>query len=66
MRSTSLDASVRLYYLDDSDGGMATTLLYGTLAEVLARAAVEPPEVQAGLYLQTIDDVVSYGDFIDG
>ncbi len=66
MRSTSLDASVRLYYLDDSEGSMATTLLYGTLAEVMARAAAEPPEVQAGLYLQTVNDVVSYCDFIDG
>ena len=65
MRTVSEDASVRLYHLDEEGGG-ATTILYGTLAQALAAAAEQPEEVQAGLFLQTNNDVVSYLDFIDG
>jgi len=65
MRTVSEDASVRLYHLDE-EGGAATTILYGTLAQALAAAAEQPEEVQAGLFLQTNNDVVSYLDFIDG
>ena len=65
MRTISHDVAVRLYHLDD-EGGVATTILYGTLAEALARAAAEPEEVQAGLYLQTSNDVVSYLDYCEG
>ena len=66
MRTVSSEASVRLYHLDDGEGGGAETLLYGTLAEALAAAAMQPEEVQAGLYLQTSNDVVAYLDLIDG
>jgi hypothetical protein len=67
MRTTSHDVSVRLYHLDDSDGGgAAATLLYGTLSEALALAAEQPADVQEGLFLQTSNDVVSYLDFIEG
>ncbi len=65
MRTVSEDVAVRLYHLDD-EGGVATTLLYGTLAQALASAAAEPEEVQAGLYLQTSNDVVAYLDLIEG
>ncbi|MGT2515442.1 hypothetical protein ACVOMT_15550 [Sphingomonas panni] len=65
MRTVSEDASVRLYHLDD-EGGVATTILYGTLAEAMTAAAREPEEIQAGLYLQTSNDVVGYLDLLDG
>ena len=65
MRTVSEDVSVRLYHLDE-EGGAATTILYGTLAEALAAAARQPDDVQAGLFLQTSNDVVGYQDFIDG
>lgn len=65
MRTVSNDASVRLYHLDE-EGGAATTILYGTLAQALTAAAGQPDEVQAGLFLQTSNDVVAYLDFIDG
>lgn len=65
MRTVSDESSVRLYHLDD-EGGIATTLFYGTLAEALAIAAAEPEDVQAGLFLQTSNDVVSYTDFLAG
>ena len=65
MRTVSDDASVRLYHLDD-EGGAATTLLYGTLAEALACAAAQPEEIQPGLFLQTSNDVVAYLDFLEG
>lgn len=63
MRTVFQDASVRLYHLDE-EGGAATTLLYGTLAEALAVAAGQPEEIQAGLFLQTDNDVVAYLDFV--
>ncbi len=66
MRTISEDVSVRLYHLDDSEGGSASTLVYGTLAEALAVAAAQPEDMQAGLFLQTSNDVISYLDFIDG
>lgn len=62
MRTTSDTDSVRLYHIDDD--GNAATLIYGTLGEALARAAQEPDELQAGLFLQTDNDVVAYLDFI--
>lgn len=65
MRTVSEDASVRLYHLDE-EGGAATTILYGTLAQALAAAAEQPEEVQAGLFLQTNNDVIAYLDFIEG
>ena len=65
MRTVSDDASVRLYHLDE-EGGAATTILYGTLAQALAAAAEQPEEIQAGLCLQTNNYVVAYLDFIDG
>ncbi|KQS04797.1 hypothetical protein ASG11_11490 [Sphingomonas sp. Leaf357] len=64
MRTTSQDTPVRLYHL--SDDGVASTLVYGTLAEALARAAAQPEDVQDGLFLQTSNDVVGYLDFIEG
>ncbi|MEN2748513.1 hypothetical protein [Sphingomonas sp. T9W2] len=65
MRTVSEEAAVRLYHLDD-EGGVATTILYGTLAEAMAAAAREPEEIQAGLYLQTSNDVVGYLDLLEG
>ena len=65
MRTVSEDAAVRLYHLDD-EGGVATTILYGTLAEAMLAAAREPEEMQAGLYLQTSSDVVGYLDLLEG
>ncbi len=65
MRTVSDDVAVRLYHLD-SDGGIATTILYGTLSQALAAAAVESEDVQAGLFLQTDNDVVAYLDMIEG
>lgn len=60
MRTISSDVSVRLYHLDDGDGGAASTLMYGTLGEALAMAATQSEEVQQGLFLQTSNDVVAY------
>lgn len=65
MRTISDDVPVRLYHLDD-EGGVASTLMYGTLAQAVARASGEPEDIQAGLYLQTADDVVSYLDHLEG
>ena len=64
MRTTSHDAAVRLYHLGDD--GAATTLLYGTLAEALAVAAQQDDDTQAGLFLQTSNDVVGFLDFLEG
>jgi hypothetical protein len=64
MRTVFDDAAVRLYHLD-GDGGAATTLIYGTLAEALAVAAEQPAEIQDGLFLQTSTDVIAYLDFIE-
>ncbi|WP_294391805.1 hypothetical protein [uncultured Sphingomonas sp.] len=64
MRTVSDDVSVRLYHLDD-DSGAAATLIYGSLAEALHTAALQPEEVQAGLFIQTSNDVVAYLDLIE-
>ena len=65
MRTISSDVAVRLYHLDDAEGGAASTLLYGTLTEALAMAATQNEDVQAGLFLQTSNDVVAYLDLIE-
>lgn len=63
MRSMYQDASVRLYHLDDAgEGGAATTLFYGPLAEALAIAAQQDEATQEGLWLATDNDVVPYLD----
>lgn len=65
MRTTYEDASVRLYHLDGaSEGGAATTLLYGSLSEALQLAERQPAEVQEGLFIATDNDVVAYLDLI--
>ena len=58
---------MRLYHLDDaSEGGAATTLLYGSLGEALAVAAEQSEDIQAGLFIATDNDVVAYLDLIEG
>lgn len=67
MRTTQEGATVRLYHLDDaSEGGAATTLLYGPLAQAMALAATQPEELQAALYIATDNDVVAYLDLLEG
>ncbi|HEX8447932.1 MAG TPA: hypothetical protein VF649_15130 [Sphingomonas sp.] len=66
MRSTGQTISVRLYFLDDAEGGAARTLIYAPLADALALAAEQSPAIQGGLYLQTPDDVIAYSDYIEG
>jgi hypothetical protein len=61
MRTVSDNATVRLYFLDDSDA-VAETLFYGPLAEALALAREQPDAVQAGLWLATDNDVVAFLD----
>ena len=61
MRTVSASASVRLYYLDEGDP-VAETLFYGPLAEAMAVARQQPPDVQAGLWLATDNDVVAFLD----
>lgn len=65
MRSIQLQSSARLYHLD-GDGGVATTLFYGSVGEALALAAARPAAEQDDLFLQTADDVVSYRDLVEG
>lgn len=64
MRTISDDAAVRLYHLDD-EGGIATTLFYGSLGEASRIAAQQDEAMQAGLYLQTSNDVIAWLDYID-
>lgn len=65
MRTTYDSATVRLYHLDGAgEGGAATTLVYGPLAEALRIAAEQPAEVQDGLFIATDNDVVAYLDLI--
>ncbi|MET0363224.1 MAG: hypothetical protein ABW169_01100 [Sphingobium sp.] len=67
MRSTGDSVTVRLYHIDGGpEGGAATTLFYGPLSEALDRAALEPEEVQDGLFIATDNDVVAYLDLIEG
>jgi hypothetical protein len=66
MRSTYLDASVRLYHLDDAgDGGAATTLFYGPMSQALLIASQQDKATQEGLWLATDNDVVAYLDLED-
>lgn len=65
MRTTYDGATVRLYHLDgDVEGGAASTLFYGPLAQALDLAAQQPVEVQDGLFVATDNDVVAYLDLI--
>jgi hypothetical protein len=66
MRTTSDSVSVRLYHVSDGDnGGGASTLFYGPLGEAMRLASQQTDDVQAGLYLQTDNDVVAYLDLSD-
>ncbi|CAN5123567.1 hypothetical protein BH10PSE12_BH10PSE12_11670 [soil metagenome] len=66
MRTTSDSVSVRLYHVSDGDnGGAASTLFYGSMGAALAMASQQPDDIQAGLYLQTDNDVVAYLDLAD-
>lgn len=65
MRTTFDQATVRLYHLDSaSEGGAATTLMYGPLLDALRMAEQQPEEVQDGLFIATDNDVVAYLDLI--
>ncbi len=67
MRTTYLEATVRLYHLDGGpEGGAAETLFYGPLAEAMQIAARQPEEMQEGLFLATDNDVVAYLDLLEG
>ncbi|MEJ2409307.1 MAG: hypothetical protein P8Y58_04175 [Novosphingobium sp.] len=67
MRTTYLDATVRLYHLDGGpEGGAAETLFYGPLAQAMDVAARQPETVQEGLFLATDNDVVAYLDLLKG
>jgi hypothetical protein len=67
MRTTHLDASVRLYHLDAGpEGGAAETLFYGPLTEAMTIAAQQPEELQEGLFIATDNDVVAYLDLLEG
>ena len=67
MRTTFESATVRLYHLDGaSEGGAASTLFYGPLAEAMALAAQQPEAVQDGLFIATDNDVVAYLDLLEG
>lgn len=63
MRTTSDQASVRLYHLD-GESGAATTLMYGPLSEALRMAELEDEATQEGLFLATDNDVIAYLDLI--
>lgn len=66
MRSTFDGVTVRLYHLDgETEGGAATTLLYGPLDMALRHAARQPEAVQAGLFIATDNDVIAYLDLIE-
>lgn len=67
MRSTSDGVTVRLYHLDgEAEGGAATTLFYGPLAEAMLIASQQPDMVQDGLFIATDNDVVAYLDLMEG
>ena len=67
MRSTGVGVTVRLYHLDgEAEGGAATTLFYGPLAEAMDIAAQQPDAVQDGLFIATDNDVVAWLDLIEG
>jgi hypothetical protein len=67
MRTTFLDATVRLYFLDaETEGGAAETLMYGPLSAAMDMAAQQDESVQAGLFIATDNDVVAYLDLLEG
>lgn len=67
MRTTYLEATVRLYHLDGgAEGGAANTLFYGPLSEAMAIAAQQSEDVQDGLFIATDNDVVAYLDLLEG
>ncbi len=67
MRTTHLEASVRLYHLDGAaEGGAANTLFYGPLSQAMDVAARQVEEVQEGLFIATDNDVVAYLDLLEG
>lgn len=67
MRTTYVDASVRLYHLDGGpEGGAAQTLFYGPLTEAMTIAASQSEDVQEGLFIATDNDVVAYLDLLEG
>jgi len=66
MRTTHDQASVRLYHLDGGpEGGAATTLFYGPLAEAMQLAEQQTSDVQDGLFIATDNDVIAWVDLID-
>lgn len=67
MRTTSGEASVRLYHLDGGpEGGGVTTLFYGSLWEAMEIASQQTEDVQDGLFIATDNDVIAYLDLLDG
>ncbi|GGN40027.1 hypothetical protein GCM10011349_00600 [Novosphingobium indicum] len=66
MRTTYLEATVRLYHLDSGpEGGAANTLFYGSLADAMQIAAQQSEDVQDGLFIATDNDVVAYLDLLE-
>lgn len=65
MRTTQDETTVRLYHLD-LESGAATTLAYAPLAQALALAGEQPEAIQAGLFVQTDNDVIAYLDLAGG
>ncbi|WP_310498250.1 hypothetical protein [Sandarakinorhabdus sp.] len=65
MRTVYAGAGVRLYHLDDTDP-VAQTLFYGPLDAALDVARQQPEDIQAGLWLATENDVVSFLDIEQG
>ena len=66
MRTTYLEATVRLYHLDSGpEGGAANTLFYGPLADAMEIAAQQSEDVQDGLFIATDNDVVAYLDLLE-
>lgn len=65
MRTVSILANARLYYLSAEDAA-AHTLFYGPLGDALAVARRQPEDVQAGLWLATENDVVAFLDLDEG
>lgn len=66
MRTTDLEASVRLYHLADGpDGGHAETLFYGPLSEAARIAAAQEEAVQDGLWIATSNDVIAWRDLAE-
>lgn len=67
MRTTYLEATVRLYHLSDAmEGGAAETLFYGSLSEAMRIADLQDEATQEGLFIATDNDVVAYLDLLEG